>query len=130
MGSWFNETLAKHGRPEYEGLRLLSLEEVLDRYRHCVRLCIELKQPHAAPGVERELLRLLGMYELDLFEGGDHRVMVMTSNQRCLRSLASLHPALPLTKLFPKMHTSRSIRGRLNEVRDYVTSIGVPQRVV
>src|ERR671912_1204193 len=61
-GSWFG--------PEYAGEQIPTLEEIFDKYEDPdyegppVNYYIETKNPDAAPGMEEELLRLLGEYGL------------------------------------------------------------------
>ena len=55
-GSWFS--------PEYAGEQIPTLEEIFQRYGTSVNYYIETKNPEAAPGMEEELLRLMGEYGL------------------------------------------------------------------
>jgi glycerophosphoryl diester phosphodiesterase len=55
VGSWFAES--RGGRSTFDGLHILTLDEVFDRYRHCARFCIDIKSVDTGGGTEREVLR-------------------------------------------------------------------------
>ena len=60
VGSWFNEAHPERADPAYVGLRIPTLEQVLDRYATDVRYYIEIKALGAGSGMEEPLLDLLG----------------------------------------------------------------------
>lgn len=58
-GSWFNQAFPQRARPSYAGLKLLTLDEVIDiaqaNPRYKPGLYIETKQPQLFPGIETDL---------------------------------------------------------------------------
>ncbi|WP_145152939.1 glycerophosphodiester phosphodiesterase [Pseudomonas oryzihabitans] len=57
-GSWFNQAHPDRARPKFAGLRILTLDEVIDIAeggRNKPGLYIETKQPKLFPGIERDL---------------------------------------------------------------------------
>jgi glycerophosphoryl diester phosphodiesterase len=58
-GSWFNAAYPDRARPSFAGLKILTLDEVIDIARgnplHKPGLYIETKEPKQFPGIERDL---------------------------------------------------------------------------
>jgi glycerophosphoryl diester phosphodiesterase len=79
-GSWFG--------PEFAGLRLLRLEEALERINGRARLLIELKNPARYPGIETELVALLRRYDALAWVEGH------SFDRAAVERLATLAPAL------------------------------------
>jgi glycerophosphoryl diester phosphodiesterase len=120
-GSWFG--------PEYAGLeeplRIPTLEEIFQRYGTSVNYYIETKNPDAAPGMEEELLRLLGEYGLipDPTEPPNWQVLIQSFSAESLMKIHELEPSLPLIQLY-WAGTSKSIQRDLDAVSEYAVGIG------
>lgn len=58
-GSWFNSAYPDRARPSYAGLKILTLDEIIDIAQgnplHKPGLYIETKEPKQFPGIERDL---------------------------------------------------------------------------
>lgn len=58
-GSWFNSKYPDRARPSYAGLKILTLDEIIDIARanpqHKPGLYIETKEPQLFPGIEHDL---------------------------------------------------------------------------
>lgn len=58
-GSWFNTAYPDRARPSYAGLKILTLDEIIDiaesNPQHKPGLYIETKEPKQFPGIERDL---------------------------------------------------------------------------
>ncbi|MGE7956365.1 glycerophosphodiester phosphodiesterase [Pseudomonas sp. NPDC089530] len=58
-GSWFNQAYPERARPAYAGLKILTLDEIIDiaqsSPQHKPGLYIETKEPKQFPGIERDL---------------------------------------------------------------------------
>lgn len=124
FGSWFNEAFTRYRRDEYEGLRILSLESVLARYRHCARLCIELKNPEASPGMEAELIRLLGAYDLLAPARSRGRILILSFDASSLRALRDICPQLALMQLVVERASASEIVPLLEGIRAYAHAVG------
>ena len=107
-GSWFNEAYPERARPTYNGLRILTLDEIIDiaqgSAEHKPGLYIETKSPHLFPGIEQDLkaqlqdrgwltptVTRLAKGELAVGQGPG-KVVLQSFDQR---SLALLHQAMP-----------------------------------
>jgi glycerophosphoryl diester phosphodiesterase len=89
-GSWFNAAHPERARPEYVGLRVATLDEIIDvadaRHR---KLYVETKDPERYPGIERDIIAVLARrHALD-------RVIFQSFSAPSLKVLAILAPDVP-----------------------------------
>jgi glycerophosphoryl diester phosphodiesterase len=94
-GSWFNQAHPERARDSYKGLKILTLDEVLDVAQggtHKPGVYIETKVPKQFPGIERDLkAKLQQRGWLD----GQHRVVLQTFERGSLELLAKEMPQIP-----------------------------------
>ena len=114
-GSWFS--------PEYAGEQIPTLEEIFQRYGTSVNYYIETKNPEAAPGMEEELLRLMGEYGLLEPAAENWQVLIQSFSAESLMKIHELEPSLPLIQLY-WAGTSKSIQRDLDAVSEYAVGIG------
>jgi len=120
-GSWVNED-AVAGSMRFEGQSLLTMPEVLERYRHLARFAIELKSnDDSKSGIEWKVLRTLADHRL---LGKSGRVVVMSLSAVSPARLHSLAPGIELVQLFYDHENAAEILGRLHHVRRYAGRIG------
>jgi glycerophosphoryl diester phosphodiesterase len=124
VGSWFNEENPKYSREEYVGLEIPTLEEVFQRYGSHVNYYIETKNPDEAPGMEEELLRLLGEYGLTRPAAEQRQVLIQSFSPTSLQKIQAFDPSLPLIRLYEDEEDSETIREDLGEARTYAVGIG------
>jgi glycerophosphoryl diester phosphodiesterase len=126
VGSWFNEAYPEYASDEYVGLQIPTLEEIFQRYGTSVNYYIETKNPEAAPGMEEELLRLLGEYGLipDPAETENWQVLIQSFSAESLQKIHDLNDSLPLIQLFSSTETSQTIQAQLDLVSTYAVGIG------
>jgi glycerophosphoryl diester phosphodiesterase len=115
VGSWFS--------PEYAGEQIPTLEEIFQRYGTSVNYYIETKNPEAAPGMEEELLRLMGEYGLIEPAAENWQVLIQSFSAESLMKIHELEPSLPLIQLY-WAGTSKSIQRDLDAVSAYAVGIG------
>jgi glycerophosphoryl diester phosphodiesterase len=123
VGIWFNAAFPQYARAEYVGLRIPTLEEVFERYRHRTNYYIETKNPEDAPGMEEKLLQLLDQYQLRGSAVRRNQVLIQSFSDASLRKIHGLDPALPLIQLFSGIG-SANIRAVLDQVKTYAVGIG------
>ncbi|MDQ3785263.1 MAG: glycerophosphodiester phosphodiesterase [Actinomycetota bacterium] len=128
VGSWFNLAFPYYARPEYEGMRILSLDQTLDRYGSTTRYYIETKTPDLYPGMEEELLRVLKQHDLTTPGLYPWRVIVQSFSVGSLEKMHALDPSLPLIQL--TLDDGASIQNTLEAVASYAVGIGVRTAVV
>jgi glycerophosphoryl diester phosphodiesterase len=120
-GSWFS--------PDYAGEQIPTLQEIFDFYEDPsyegppVNYYIETKNPDAAPGMEEELVRLLGEYGLIEPAAENWRVLIQSFSAESLMKIHELEPSLPLIQLY-WAGTSKSIQRDLEAVSTYAVGIG------
>jgi len=120
-GSWFNEEV-RAGSRRFEEQSLLTLSEVLERYRHLARFAIELKSTDdSKSGIEWTVLRTLADHRL---LGDSGRVVVMSLSAVSPARMHSLAPNVDLVQLFYEHEDAGEILGRLHHVRRYAGRIG------
>ena len=122
VGSWFSEI--------YAGTKMVTLEEVLARYRHCARLCIELKGRSSEDEPIRNLLSLLDRFGLVRKQTGLVRVIVLSFEQATLQALANAYPQLDLMLLFDCPAAPAEITWGIRRAATFATCIGLHLAVV
>ena len=114
-GSWFG--------PEYAGEQIPTLEEIFQRYGTGVNYYIETKNPDAAPGMEEELVRLMGEYGLIEPAAENWQVLIQSFSAESLMRIHELEPSLPLIQLY-WAGTSKTIQRDLDAASQYAVGIG------
>jgi glycerophosphoryl diester phosphodiesterase len=114
-GSWFS--------PEYAGEQIPTLEEIFEEYGTSVNYYIETKNPDAAPGMEEELVRLLGEYDLIEPAAESWQVLIQSFSAESLMRIHELEPSLPLIQLY-WAGTSKTIQRDLDAASQYAVGIG------
>ncbi len=103
-GSWFNKRFPERARREFEGARILTLEETIAIVKSgggSTGLYIETKEPKRSPGIERQLVDLLvktgWMSEADMrgTKSVPARVIFQSFDINSLAILRSLAPNIP-----------------------------------
>ena len=120
VGSWFNEARPQLARASYARLRIPSLREVLQRYGRVTGLCLELKHPEHAPGIEEQVVA-----ELERGRLGADRVLVQSFSGPSLERVHELAPRLPLHRLFAPASPPWLLRRELELVAGYGAGIGL-----
>jgi glycerophosphoryl diester phosphodiesterase len=125
VGSWFNEAYPQYAKPRYVGLKVPTLRQVFERYsdRAAVNFYIETKNPDAAPGMERKLLRLMNEYGLTQAAANRWRVLIQSFSPESLQKVHRRNPSLPLIQLY-FAGSSKAIRRDLDAASAYAVGIG------
>ena len=126
VGSWFNTAFPQFARPEYVGLRIPTLQEVFERYRHSANYYIETKNPEEAPFMEEKLLVLLDRFNLRGNAVRRNQVLIQSFSAASLQKLHGLDSELPLIQLYSGL-PSATIRATLDQVKQYAVGIGPSQ---
>lgn len=123
VGSWFNEAHPDLADPEYVGLRIPTMGEILERYGPDVRYYVETKSPETQPGMEQALLDLLDETALAAPAARSRQVLIQSFSAESLRLVHSLRPEVPLVQLLPAS-PSPVDDAMLDEIREYAVAIG------
>lgn len=123
VGSWFNATNKAAASASFTGLQILTLDQVLDRYRHCLKFCIEPKGADGSGRLERKLLETLDRYGMNRPSASGWRVLVLSFERSSLELIHSLNPLLPLIELFDPSQSGTEIERELPLVAGHATGI-------
>jgi glycerophosphoryl diester phosphodiesterase len=121
VGTWFNEAYPDRADPAYVGLRIPTMEEVLETYGPDVRYYIEIKSPDDTLGMEAALLDLLD--EAGLGQRSDGSVLIQSFSADSLKVLHGTRPDLPLVQLLTA--SAQPIApSALDDIATYATGVG------
>ncbi|MBT2785549.1 MULTISPECIES: glycerophosphodiester phosphodiesterase [unclassified Halomonas] len=94
-GTWFNEANADKADDDFAGAKILTLDELFERFGNDTRYYIETKSPQLNPGLEEALVEKLEEY--DMVENG--HVLVQSFEQGSLLKVQQLNDDIPLVQL-------------------------------
>ncbi|MCK2043173.1 glycerophosphodiester phosphodiesterase [Chromohalobacter sp. TMW 2.2308] len=94
-GSWFNQAHPEYADDAYAGAKLLTLDDVIDRYGQDVRYYIETKSPQDYPELQDALVSKLEAE--GLVQSGS--VVIQSFSQTSLQEIHDLNPDIPLIQL-------------------------------
>ncbi|MFW6271041.1 MAG: glycerophosphodiester phosphodiesterase family protein [Bacillota bacterium] len=142
FGSWFNEAFPRRARSEYEGLEIVTLEELLniaERGQNNPGLILEFKHPYLYPGIEEKVQEILadkgwleGPPEIEDTDSGDvnvnqsaSRLIFMSFDLQSMEKLGELFADFPTILLITDNMITRSNWGRwLDRAEGVVDGIG------
>lgn len=123
-GSWFNEKYPEKAKREYVGLKVPTLEEIIQRFGRGSRYYIETKSPDVYPGMEEELLRILDKYKLIGPNAPSSKVLLQSFSSDSLKILHTLNPNIPLVQLISYSSPATIRDEELEEIKGYAIGIG------
>jgi glycerophosphoryl diester phosphodiesterase len=126
-GTWFNEKSPGKAMDRFARERVLTLDELLDRYKDTVRYYIETKNPEDAPGMEKQLLDELDRHGLRT-AAHEGRVLLQSFSAPSLRLMRGLDPRLTLVQLMDKLPEGTNVGAVLDSVARYAQAVG-PNRL-
>jgi glycerophosphoryl diester phosphodiesterase len=112
-GSWFNHAFPKKARPEYAGLRVPTLQEIIDLTKESTaELYIEIKNPERyPPGLEATLLSIVGSNRME------KRTRFLSFSSQSVRAIKALDSSIPTALLISK-HEKDPVRATLEALAD------------
>jgi len=109
--------------PQFSGLRILTLDEVLDRYADRARFFIEIKDPHLYPGIENQLAIVLSGHGLSASTlDGRPQVVIQSFSSQSLARMRTIAPGLPLIFLTGDV-TPSELAAMLPEIATFADGI-------
>jgi glycerophosphoryl diester phosphodiesterase len=114
-GSWFNHAHPEKARPEYAGLQVPTLQEVIDLVKESsAGLCIEIKDPERyPPDLESSLLSLVHGSRMET------RTRFLSFSVSSLRKIKELDASIP-TVLLISRHGKNPVQAALEVPADEV----------
>ncbi|MEI2358441.1 glycerophosphodiester phosphodiesterase [Mesobacillus zeae] len=123
-GSWFNKKYPEHSNPKYADLTIPTLKEILETFGSKANYYIETKHPKDHPGMEKELIKLLGEYGLlngDLSKG---EVVIQSFSSDSLTNIHKLNKDIPLIQLQHLKKSKKVTKEDLAEIKTYAVGVG------
>ena len=128
-GLWFQRSVGGVAGG-YNGLRIPTLDEVLTRYRHCAKFCLELKDCSSQPGLEIEVLRLLDKHGLSRPHKGSWRILLLSFDHSHLITIRDLHEDIPLVPVLARGISGDDVNRGLVEVAAFATAVAAAKETV
>ncbi|WP_018922051.1 glycerophosphodiester phosphodiesterase [Salsuginibacillus kocurii] len=94
-GSWFNEEYPDKADEDFEGVEILSLEEIFEMYGNDINYYIETKSTYLNEDMEEPMVELVEEY--DLVEEGN--VIIQSFHDDSLQKIHELNADIPLVQL-------------------------------
>jgi len=116
FGSWFSDA--------FEGARIVTLEELLDRYGSRVRYYIETKHPEHSAEMEEALVVLLRRHGYVPAPPEQTSVIVQSFSRESLMRMRTLAPGIPRILLLEAGQLGNQPGTRLDEIAGYAQGIG------
>ncbi len=129
VGRWFNERNPARARAAFDGQRIATLDDVLQRYAGRARLYIELKSPEDAPGMVERFVGALQARDLAGPSAPGGRILVQSFSPDALERVHALSPDLPLVQLVWDSIPSAQLDAALARVAAYARGIGPSSRI-
>ncbi|WP_286229709.1 glycerophosphodiester phosphodiesterase [Neobacillus mesonae] len=118
-GSWFNEKFPDKAKESYSGMKILTIEEVINKYGSSINYYIEIKKPNEYPGMIDELLRVLKSHKLISYGGTRGKVIIESFNSDSLKYIHNKYPNILLIQL-----GNFSTKEQLLEIAAYADGVG------
>ncbi len=118
-GSWFNEKYPQYAKPEYEGLKVPTLEEVFQKFGKNASYYIETKSPNIYPGMEKELLRLVNEYKIN-----KKTLLVQSFSPESLKIMHELDSSVKLVQLISYKSYATVTDAQIAEIKEYAMGVG------
>jgi glycerophosphoryl diester phosphodiesterase len=118
-GSWFNKQFPDKAKPQYIGLKIPTLEEIIHQYGDTINYYIEIKKPEDHPSMTDELLKLLKSHHLIEENTQRGKVIIESYDSDSLKYIHSKYPNLLLIQL-----GSPSDRMNFLEISKYANGVG------
>lgn len=129
-GSWFNSKYPKLAKPEFVGLKVPTLEEVIQTFGQHVNYYIEIKNDAIASGLSEKLLGILTNHELIGDRAVPGKVIVESFNPEILRKIHQMNPSVPLVQLLAFRQSAALSESKLQEISKYAVGIAPDFRFI
>ncbi|PHK49881.1 glycerophosphodiester phosphodiesterase [Staphylococcus edaphicus] len=124
-GSKFNSQNPQYANSSYEGAKIPTLDEILERYGTDANYYIETKSPDVYPGMEEKLLATLNKHHMltnQSLQNG--HVLVQSFSKESLLKMQNLNTNVPLIRLLDKGELLNLSQQDFNDIRKYAIGVG------
>ncbi|MFE1245601.1 glycerophosphodiester phosphodiesterase [Fictibacillus sp. NPDC058756] len=118
-GSWFNEKYPEKANPEYEGLKVPTLEEVFQTFGKNANYYIETKSPEVYPGMEEKLAEMVDEYGIN-----KDTLLVQSFSSASLLKMNEIDPSIKLVQLMWYTSPAAISDAEVQAIKQYAVGIG------
>jgi glycerophosphoryl diester phosphodiesterase len=118
-GSWFNEKYPEKATPEYQGLKVPTLEEVFQEFGKNANYYIETKSPEVYPGMEEKLAELVDEYGIN-----KDTLLVQSFSSASLLKMNQIDPSVKLVQLMWYTSPAQLSDAEVQAIKQYAVGIG------
>lgn len=127
-GTWFGKEHPRKWDPQFQGLQIPTLEEVLRLKNGKIRFSIEIKEESAGPQLERKLFHTLEKHRLLPRKKQESQVMIVSFDRNSLKRVHQRLPQVPLIQLFHYKESGYLTPQTLRHVAAYADGVGYDHR--
>ncbi|MCC5802285.1 glycerophosphodiester phosphodiesterase [Rossellomorea vietnamensis] len=124
-GSWFNRMFPNKAKSEYNGLKVQTLEEIIQHFGKDKHYYIETKSPEVYPGMEEKLLKILEDYNLTRQNGPSSRVIIQSFSEASLQKVHGMNANIPLVQLIDYKKDATITDEELDHYEEYAVGLGM-----
>ncbi|MEH7885317.1 glycerophosphodiester phosphodiesterase [Bacillus sp. JJ1609] len=124
-GAWFNETFPQKAKPEYLGLQVPTLREIIERMGPKARYYIETKSPEFYPGMEEKLLDILYEYNLVGEKQPVGKIIIQSFSAESLKKIHQMDESIPLIQLLSYYAPAIIANEEVAKIKAYAVGIGM-----
>lgn len=124
-GAWFNETFPQKAKPDYLGLQVPTLREIIERMGPKARYYIETKSPEFYPGMEEKLLDILHEYNLVGETQPVGKIMIQSFSAESLKKIHQMDESIPLIQLLSYYAPAIITNEEVAKIKAYAVGIGM-----
>ncbi|MGM0602002.1 MAG: glycerophosphodiester phosphodiesterase family protein, partial [Bacillota bacterium] len=130
-GSWFNRTYPEAASIDYEGLNILTLEEVIELLKEKSKktgLCIEFKNPKKYPGIEEQVVQIVEKSEWleKNLQTNIPNVLMISFSEKSLKKIRDINSKLPrILLLNENMMGTRDWKKWTDKAEEYADGMAV-----
>ncbi|WP_226673968.1 glycerophosphodiester phosphodiesterase [Rossellomorea aquimaris] len=124
-GSWFNDMYPEKAKSEYDGLKVQTLEEIIQHFGKDKHYYIETKSPEVYPGMEEKLLEILDEYNLTRQNGPSSKVIIQSFSEASLQKIHDMNEDIPLVQLIDYKTDATITNTQLDHYEEYAVGLGM-----
>ncbi|WP_165886845.1 glycerophosphodiester phosphodiesterase [Scopulibacillus darangshiensis] len=123
-GSWFNENYPEKANPAYVGLKIPTLEDIIDTFGRSANYYIETKSPDVYPGMEEKLLGILKNHKLIGPNAHSGKVIIQSFSKDSLLKIHNMDKSIPLVQLLSYHSDADISQGEIAAIKQYAVGVG------
>ncbi|MBM7646030.1 glycerophosphoryl diester phosphodiesterase [Scopulibacillus daqui] len=123
-GSWFNKKYPEKANPDYAGLKVPTLEDIIHTFGRSTNYYIETKSPEVYPGMEEKLLNILKKNKLIGPGSKSGKVIIESFSKPSLMKIHAMDADIPLIQLLSYSQKAKISQKEINDIKKYAVGVG------